>query len=198
VTLLLATVLALSGTATGETQDIPAFHVTGTVDAGIWETLVVLLDVGKMTDWDTECLKSEVIKQPSRHRVLWRYVSDVPWPADDREAVVWTTVKVVEPGKHIRIEFKHAGKDEAPPPSDGQVRVPLLKGRWVLTAKGPDKTHVDYRAKTQAGGSVPDFLVAQMGESSPKALLKGLKKRAAQVHKSGEYAQEVKAWAASH
>ena len=175
----------------------PEFQVRGTVDAGIYETLSVLLDVDVMTEWDTTCLKSETIKRPSKDRILWRYVSDVPWPADDREAIVWSTVKVVEPGRKVRIDFKQAGKGEAPSPPDGQVRVPVLKGRWILTAKGPDRTHVDYKSKTSAGGNVPDFVVEHMGEASPKALLQGLKKRARQVRKSGRYVAEVQAWSAS-
>ena len=104
---------------------------------------------------------------------------------------------MVTPGKQVRIEFKQAGLAEAGVPKatpDGQVRVPVLKGRWILTAKGPGQTHVDYRAKTVAGGSVPNWLVAQMGESSPRALFKGLKKRAKQVRASGLYADAEKTW----
>lgn len=174
----------------------PEFQVSGTVHAGLYETLAVLLDVDAMASWDTTCAKSEAIRRPDRHRLLWRYVSDVPWPADDREAIVWSTVKVVKPGEQVRIDFRQAGPDEVPPPPEGQVRVPVLKGRWILTAKGPDRTHVDYKAATRAGGSVPDFVVAHMGEASPKALLSGLKAQARRAQKSGRYSEEVRAWSA--
>ena len=132
--------------------------------------------------------------------MLWRYVSDVPWPVDDREAIVWSAVTIVDGGRQVRIDFKQAGPDEPGVPAKtrpGQVRVPVLKGRWILTAKGPAHTHVDYEAKTVAGGSVPDWLVAQMGESSPRALFEGLKKRAKEVHASGLYVDQVKAWSAA-
>ena len=204
--LLLAALLALSPPARAAggpaplAQEIPAFRVKGTIAAGVFETLEVLLDIDRLRQWDTECLAAEILRRPSKTRMLWRYVSDVPWPVDDREAILWSSVTVSEGGKTVRIDFEQSAPGEEGVPAktqDGQVRVPLLKGRWILTERGPAETHVDYKAKTSAGGSVPDWLVAQMGESSPRALLKGLAIRAEQVQASGMYAEQVKAWAAA-
>ncbi len=195
MTSLLAAVLLCSASPALADAE-PTFRATASVEADLGTVLEVLLDVGRYREWDDECLESEELLRPSKGQVFWRYLGDVPWPAHDREAYLWSEVTVVTPGVKVRIDFREAAADEAPPPRDGVVRVPLLRGSWTLLAEGPSRTGVVYVAKTRAGGAVPDFIVAHVGAASPKALIKGLRKRAAASVKDGRYRDRARAWGA--
>ena len=183
---LLAAVLLCSA-STAQADAEPTFRANASVDADLETVLAVLLDVGRYREWDAECLESEELRRPSKGRVFWRYLGAVPWPADDREAYLWSEVTVVKPGAEVRIDFREAAPQETPPPREGVVRVPLLRGSWTLVAEGPKRTRVAYVAKTRAGGAVPDFVVAHVGSASPKALIEGLRRRAAASVLDGRY-----------
>jgi hypothetical protein len=68
-------------------------------------------------------------------------------------------------GDELEIRFETAN-DVGPPPATGFVRLPVVRGRWLLSPSAGGGTRIVYQCYSEPGGSIPAFLVrgAQQSE----------------------------------
>ena len=80
----------------------------------------------------------------------------------DRDVTI--RIRRIARGDEVEVRFDSAN-ELGPPPAAGFVRLPVVRGHWLLTPS-PGGTHVVYECYSEPGGSIPAFLVrgAQQSE----------------------------------
>jgi hypothetical protein len=80
----------------------------------------------------------------------------------DRDVTI--RIRRITHADSVEVRFESAN-ELGPPPAPGYVRLPVVRGRWMLTPSDGG-THVVYECYSEPGGSIPAFLVrgAQQSE----------------------------------
>jgi hypothetical protein len=80
-------------------------------------------------------------------------------------------------GGVVRIDLKE--KNDAAPAEEGLVRMPMVRGYWILTpAKGG--TNIEYSFVADPGGAIPAWLANQFIVDGPFKTVSALRKYLAQ------------------
>lgn len=91
----------------------------------------------------------------------------------DRDEVVKYSYEKLPGGKaKVRI----TNKKGVLPPKEGYVRMPLVKGQWMLTPIDSGKTKVVMTSLFDPGGSIPAYLTRQSIVNSPMDIIEELRK----------------------
>lgn len=156
-----------------EGRKVPMFRAVGEVAADPERVLAVLQDIDSHTRWMPDLSESRVVREAENE--VWVYrVQDAPWPVSDRDVVVRSRLKVLEPGKDLRIDFDSVTVDEISP-NRGIVRIPHLRGHYRIQALAPGRSRVLYEVDVDLGGTLPDWLAARVGRENPVGTLVGLR-----------------------
>lgn len=174
-----------------EGYELPIIKGVGVVDANIYEILAVMADIDRMCEWLHSCKQARLIEQKGAFDRITYNRFDLPWPLDDRDAVLQSRITVEQKKEFILIKYWDL-KNSSVKPVEDVVRVPQMKGFYMLEKLGDDKTRVTYQGEARPGGLVPDWVVAQSGRNIP---LESIKKLRQQVRRmQGKYPDFVKAW----
>lgn len=98
--------------------------------------------------------KRTVLQKSANEYVVYDQLD--PPVVKDRDVTVQIDRRTLADGT-IEIAF-HSTSALGPPPSPAYVRIPMVRGAWILRGS-PDGTALIYRCYSEAGGSVPAFLV---------------------------------------
>jgi hypothetical protein len=112
------------------------------------------------------------VEQRFKKRVLIRETATDRWTYEqisvplvsDRDYVVHTKLEAPASTGQCSVSFVNA-EDPAYPPTDGFVRIPVIRGRWDIFPIGDGKVSVQYRIFSEPGGGVPAF-VSRGGQKS--------------------------------
>jgi hypothetical protein len=124
---------------------------------------------------------------PEAARVVWSAITEAIPPAvkkrtvisrDNDEMIIYDQIRTpvvsdrdvtirirrLVNGEGIEIRFQSAN-ELGPPPASGFVRLPVVRGRWILLPE-PSGTRLIYECYSEPGGTIPAFLVrgAQQSE----------------------------------
>ena len=170
-------------------RGLPIFRGVGEVRASVFEILAVLNDTNSNTEWMHRCGAAKHLGNTGPFTSLIYNRTTSPWPVSDRDVVLRTQLYLVEPGRQLRIELSSV-KGKGPPVRDGVVRMPRLKGHYILTRTGPGSTRVEYQIDADPGGLLPDWVVRLASRDLPLVTLQNLRR---QVRRSrGRYAAFLK------
>lgn len=168
-----------------EYQGAPvAYRAEGTVDVDILELAAVLVDVPRRTEWVSHLVENRLLEgDPQGHQIAYsRY--DLPWPVQDRDAVIESTVELDETRGWVRVQFWNVRSAAAPERRDC-LRVPLSEGDFTLEDTGHGAVRVTYTIRLDPGGWLPDWVVRIFVRDAPATTLRAFK---AQVLKTrGQY-----------
>jgi len=169
---------------------LPDFRGEVELDADAYDVLAVILDVPAQTEWMWQCRTSRVLHRENDAVTTVYQVLDAQFPASDRDVVLRSVARVLEPGRlEVRFESR---EDPAAPPVAGLVRMPRLEGAFALAALAPGRTRVTYEVSADPGGSLPAAFLRQTVRESPYDTLVGLRRRVAETR--GRYAAVAEAW----
>jgi hypothetical protein len=174
-------------------RTLPELRATVEIDAGIFEVLAVISDVPHQKEWMHDCEESRLIREEPGDVSLVYNRTGAPWPVSDRDVVLRTETKLVEPGQHVLVSFANV-EDPSTPPIGGIVRMPRLIGSYDLVAIGPARTRVSYQIDIDPGGSLPAFAVTRTTRDTPLHTLLGLRAQIGTTR--GHYTDFVSAWSA--
>ena len=157
-----------------EESALPVFRGIGIIEADYWDVLAVLLDVEERPNWAHKCVETRVIRdEGARGRIIYDRV-DAPWPVSDRDIVVRSTMEVDLERKQIQIKFQQVWDCDVPEVED-VVRMPRMKGHYVLQATGDGFTKVEYQIDADPGGLLPNWLIDMASREIPFETLRGLR-----------------------
>jgi hypothetical protein len=99
--------------------------------------------------------KRELLRETPTERWTYEQIS-VP-VLSDRDYIVHTKLEAPASTGQCVVSFETAD-DPSRPPVDGFVRIPVIRGRWVVFPTTDGKVSVQYRIFSEPGGGVPAFL----------------------------------------
>lgn len=155
-------------------SDLDEFMGTADIDASIDIVYAVIKDVPAATQWMADCKENREIRKIDEYTSVQFNVTKAPWPVSDREALVIVNEKKDEKTGKITFEF-HETNNPPVPVGKGNVRMPEIRGQWVLIPINRDHTKVIYTAKSNPGGSLPKALANLKSKEIPYKTLLGLK-----------------------
>jgi len=164
-------------------QELPIFRGISLIKGSIYDVLTVLDDTPRRTEWVFRCIESRLVKKKTD---FVRYIynrTEAPWPVDDRDVVVLTEVTVNPDKGIVRIEFD--SKDGVVGEVDDVVRIPRLKGLYLVEAVGGNHTRVTYQIDSDPGGWLPDWLIEKASKKIPLNTLINLQKQVHKVRRKG-------------
>lgn len=158
-------------TREAEGSERVAFRGVVTVPASIEAVEAVLADLGDYPDWYARCTWATTVeRQPPDWRIVHMKL-DLPFPADDRDAVVRVD-RQPAPG---RVVLRLHALPERLPPVDGFVRMPRVEGSWTLETLPEGGTRVTLEQLNDLGGSLPAWLTNMIVTDQPLTTLRGLR-----------------------
>jgi hypothetical protein len=161
-------------------SSLKEFRGRGVVDAPISAILAVFNDVPRATEWMDACRASRIVADLGDYEKLVYNRTRAPWPVADRDTVLRSLVTFDAARREVRIEFESVTDMRAPPVA-GVVRMPFLRGHWILAPDADAKvTRVEYQVHANPGGRLPDWLVNYVSRDLPFRTIAGLR---AQVHR---------------
>jgi hypothetical protein len=106
---------------------------------------------------------------------------------------VHSRAKVNFEKKEITIGFKNTNKENFPE-IDGVVRIPRIKGFYLLQGIDNERTRVTYQIDADPGGSLPTWLSKLTSQKLPRETLTGLRAQVKKTAGSEKYQPQIKAW----
>jgi hypothetical protein len=155
-------------------SDLDEFMGTADINASIDVVYAVIKDTPAATQWMADCKESREIRKIDEYTSVQLNVTKTPWPVWDREALCLVTEKKDEKTGKITFDF-HETNDPSVPVGKGNVRMPEIRGQWVLIPINPDRTKVIYTAKSNPGGSIPKAIANLKSKEIPYNTLLGLR-----------------------
>jgi len=163
-------------TRPGPGDGFPEFKGITIIKAPVFHILAVLDDIDHACEWTQRCAASrQLIRHSPTHRLFYNRTS-VPWPLQDRDAVLEGRVSGMASGKDIVASFRNV-RSSRQPPVDGVVRMPILDGAYRVVRLGPRRSRVSLRIRAHPGGVVPDWLASWCAKRIPIDTLNGLRKQ---------------------
>ena len=140
--------------------DLPlAFRASTRVKARLSSLVALLLDRAAMPEWVYRTRSVRSLQQDGPQQGVSLVVTAMPWPLDDREAVVsWQLLQV--PATAVVSINGHsvepAGQPWLPAAAAGRVRMPSFASRWIFApvAGVPGEVDVSFEGHGDPGGSL--------------------------------------------
>jgi hypothetical protein len=170
---------------------LPVIKGVGVVNANIYDILAVLDDVGSNCKWMADCHTSKLLKKNSELDLVVYNRTATPWPLDDRDVVVSAKITVDADKKTVKVSFDSINSKLKGPVS-GVVRMPILKGFYLLKYVSPTKTEVTYQAQADVGGLVPEWVANMKSKDLPFNTILAMRKHIPKT--IGKFPDFMKQW----
>ncbi|MCP3985508.1 MAG: hypothetical protein GY723_14050 [bacterium] len=169
----------------------PTFRGTVVMAAELMQVLAVLSDDSRRVEWLARCIESRRLDERPDGSLLFYTRTKGRWPVSDRDSVTESKV-TISPARDRAVIELQAAESPLMPPVRGAVRMPVMRGHYLLEAVSPGRTRVEYQLSMQLGGSVPEFVSAFVEEELPFETLQALRDQVDETR--GQYALEIEAF----
>ena len=156
---------------------LPRFRGVGEVPADPDRIVSIIRDIEHQCEWMPDCSEARVVRDEEQGVLFYRR-TDAPWPVSDRDVLLRSTLRVVEPGKEVHIFFTSVD-DPSVPPREGHVRMPRLTGSYRIRALAPGRSQIEIEVDADPGGSFPAWLATRTARDNPIRTIMGLRERLA-------------------
>jgi hypothetical protein len=165
-----------------EGSNLHEFQGRGVIDAPLPTVLAVLHDVGRAPEWMHKCAGAHVVEHiDERHEVVYNRTA-APWPVADRDTVLASEAVFDARTHEVRIDFWSVTHPKEPPVR-GVVRMPSLRGHWLLSpVNGGRATQAEYQVHADPGGSLPGWIVNMVSKQLPFQTIAGLREQVKRRH----------------
>ena len=163
---------------TVEGSSLKEFLGRGVVEAPIARVLAVIRDANRRGEWMPNCGGSYLVEENLTTRTQVAYHrTKAPWPVSDRDSVNRAEM-LVEPAKH-RVYLPFTAIDHPKvSPVKGVVRMPMLRGHWILIpVDGGKSTMAEYQVFANPGGVLPDWIANLASKTLPRETIAGLRRQ---------------------
>ena len=148
-----------------------AYRAEGTMAVALEEVAAVLVDVPRQKEWVHRLAESRTLEgDPLTRSVIYSRYS-LPWPAEDRDAVIESLVEEDVKRAEVRVRFWNT-TSAGIPLRPGCIRVPLSEGAFTLRDVGGGSVFVSYTIRLDPGGWLPDWIVRLFVRDAPLATLR--------------------------
>ncbi len=138
-------------------DELPAFRAVTRVQARLATLVALLLDPARMPLWVDRVQSAIPMPPPDPGAALTHLVFDMPWPLDDRDAVVLSRLTQDPTTLAVTIDGVSASERLAPTP--GRVRMPSFEARWRFVPQGDGWVEVEFTGFGDPGGNLASPLL---------------------------------------
>lgn len=121
----------------------------------IEEISAIIMNVPGFPNWIYGCIESTIITKQSDSVILYRHVTDAPWPFEDRDQISKFTKTKNKSGSITIASASQPGFPER----DGFVRITQSSASWVLTPQKNGTVKTVYNLSFDPGGNIPDWMI---------------------------------------
>jgi len=141
-----------------EGADIKELKMNFICPSDLGPLISLLSDSEKFTEWVYRATEFTEIESSGPSGGIYYGSVDFPWPLDDRDYVIKTSLTQDPITKAVLIrseDIEYAGVPE----KEDFIRLPGHQNEWRLEPLGNGQTKCEYWLYSQPGGSIPDWLV---------------------------------------
>lgn len=171
-------------------RNLPTMRGEGTIRGNVLHVLAVVLDAKGSTEWAEGVDDMKIIREVDAHTLIFRSLTDTPWPVSDRDMLMRRTISVQKVAEEFHIRLLCAPKEL--PRVDGVVRVVDCDSYFHLRKVDADHTFIDYQINLDPGGHLPTWLVRWASTKVPYETLVNLENQVSKT--KGHYDRVMKAW----
>jgi hypothetical protein len=158
--------------------NLKEFRGRGVVEAPLGRVLAIIRDAPHRCEWMPQCAEDYVVEENEAERVQISYHrTKAPWPVADRDSTNRAELRVDLTKRRVFLPFEAVAHPKVPPVK-GAVRMPFLRGHWILQpTSGGGATDVEYQVHADPGGSLPEWIANLASKKLPLLTLAGLRKQ---------------------
>jgi hypothetical protein len=158
--------------------NLKEFRGRGIVQAPLGRVLAIIRDAPHRCEWMAQCADDYVVEENEATRVQISYHrTKAPWPVADRDSINRAEMRVDPAGHRVFLPFSAISHPKVPPVKD-VVRMPFLRGHWILQPlNGGSATDVEYQVHANPGGSLPEWIANLASKKLPLLTIVGLRKQ---------------------
>jgi hypothetical protein len=131
----------------------------------------LLMDSEAATSWMHNVVEFNVEDSPSQTENVVYTVNKTPWPVTNRDAYIRSELSADANGV---VTSTLTGMSDFKADNDDYIRMPELKGSWVVAPMEGGMIEVTYQVHANPGGSLPDWLVNAIVVETPMNTLQNL------------------------
>lgn len=160
-----------------EGSPLHEFRGRAIVEMPLARVLAVIRDSPRRVDWMTRCASAWTIDDPDPRVQISYNRTRAPWPVSDRDVVLRAETSVDFPTRRVIIAFHSIDAPDVKP-FEGAVRMPFLRGHWILVPEhGGDWTRVEYQVHADPGGALPDWVANIISKTVPYKTIVALRQQ---------------------
>lgn len=144
-----------------------------TIEASAEKVISILRDAGNHANWMAATGASKVLELENESSYKVYYISDAPWPVNDRDLVSQWTVVETEEKVIISSEPVNDYLDE----DEDYVRLTDCWTRWEIFPVNDNQCKLVYYGHVDPAGSIPDWLANATATETPYKSLLALKEK---------------------
>jgi hypothetical protein len=133
--------------------DLKQFRGVITLNESIQKVERIICDIAKMPQWIPNCIEARQIKN-DKGLFLYYTITETPFPLDNRDVV--NQFNFIRKDNSVKIEI--TAKPDYLAVNEDMVRIPYIKGFWLLEQVDHSKTKLTYQMLADPGGSIPTWL----------------------------------------
>ena len=159
-------------------SNLKEFRGRGVIEAPLPRVLAVLQDAPHRAEWMSDCSSSYIVEEDHDKRTQIAYHrTKAPWPVADRDSINRAEIRLDVANRRVVLPFEGIEHPKGPPVK-GVVRMPFIRGHWILApARGGKATEVEYQVHANPGGSLPDWIANLASKKLPQQTLIGLRRQ---------------------
>lgn len=133
----------------------------------------LILDTSQCPRWSFRCTEARVVEWLGEQENYVYTVSDLPWPASDRDMISHATW--VQDPQSLEVIIRGNAVADRLPARDGFVRVRQAAITWRLTPREDASIQLEFTALIDPSGSLPVWITNQMLVETPFRSLIGIR-----------------------
>ncbi len=156
-----------------KTSEIHELKLVTSLKVSLSGLVTLLSEVENYPKWGYKVSESRELKKVSANENYYYSKLDFPWPLDDRDVVVRSSI--VQDPVSRRVTATSIAQPDYLPSNKGVIRMRNAKTTWTLVPGQGGWTYVEYFISSDPGGSLPDWLVNMAIDVGPRETIKNIR-----------------------
>jgi|GEM_PF-236940 hypothetical protein len=140
---------------------------------GSFDRLIAIINnVNQYKDWVYNNRSTSLVKRVSPYEFYYYTETFLPWPLDNRDAVMHT--RITKENNNSILKINSVAVPGYVPLKSDKVRITRSDINWLVTKASANSIHIVYTFETDPGGNVPSWLVNSFADKGPFESFKAL------------------------
>lgn len=149
-----------------------SIKVECTLEGSFDKLIAIINNIPHYKDWVYNNKTTSLLKRISPYEFYYYTEAYLPWPFDNRDAVMHT--KITRDSLNRFLKINSVAVPNYVSEKNGKVRIQRSDINWHVTRASSNSIHIVYTFETDPGGSVPAWLVNSFADKGPYESFKKL------------------------